>query len=665
MAINKQDQNDIELKDLIETNDNIESDHVNSVQNLVAFSSSVKPKSMELNRRLKTFEQAISILEKKLNQSHNNFRLSVAGLSKNTQTNSSSLNQAKTHLSSLDSSYKSLNSQSELLTKKTASLGDLFEKSHKKQSASFQFLDNKLIENNNQINKEIKQIQQNIVLLEKSYKQVEAHSQQLLKNINELTQNVQNVSQEQYKKIQAVEYQLDIKTTYLENQIKQTINDQSKDLDKLENVINANENKINQELIDVNQLVNKISEEQKQQYKKIEKQLAENNIELKQSIENQEKKLKQNIQAKTTKLTEQLQSVTEENELRNEETQGVLAGLGKSISKLTDKLAKFRHQLQQKIASNHEHVISEFVQVNNKQQDADRQITHLQKDNKHLAYRVETIDENVAILNADTVQLGIKQENIQQQVAVNAKQEKFHFTSLSVSLALVIIALLSGFSYIWNNMTSENQKLLKQQSEHSLALNNQNNTLNKQTHSYQKLQQTVSEQAKTIQQKELHQQKLAVQITNLYTNLEKQKLLSDSYLQQLKSKQIKIQTDIKMVDDQVLYLNKTVGPFNDYEIGKLQDPIWLASQKENNYSIQLKNFNNTQEIFAFIEAEGYYLKHKLAYYPVKKDQKINYALVYGSFEKMEQAKKALYNLPYKLSAESKGIVSFKDIQLNL
>jgi len=664
MAINKQKDNDVEIEYKVESN-SIEADNTNSDQKLIAFSSSIKPESMELNRRLKTYEQAISILEKKLNQSHNNFRLSVAGLSKNTQTNTSNINLAKTHLRNLDSSYKSLNSQSEILNKKTSRLGELFEQSQKKQSDSFQFIDNKLIENTNLINSEIKQIQQNIVVLDKNHQKVETQSEQLLNNVNKLSQNIQNASEDQYKKIQAVEYQLDIKSTYLENQIKQTITDQSKDLENLEKSITANEATANQELSDINQLVNKIIAEQKLQYKKFEQQLAENKTELQQSINEQEKKLKKNIQTKTKKLSDQLKSVTETNELQNKETQGVVAGLGKSISKLTDKVAKFRHQLQQKIASNHDHVLSEFDKVNNKQEDADRQITHLQKDTNHLAYRVDKLDENVAKLNTDTAQLEIEQENIQQQVVVNAKQEKFHFTSLSVSLALVIIVLLSGFAYLWNNMTAENQKLLQQQSDHSIALNTQNSKLNKQSDSYQQLQQTVSKQAEIINQKELQQQKLAVQLTQLYTNLEKQKQLSDSYLQQLKNKQNKIQTDLNMVDDQVLYLNNSVGPFNDYKHGKLQDPLWLASQNANNHSIHLKEFNNKQGIFAFVEEEGYYLKHKLAYYSVEKDQKTNYILVYGSFEKLPEAKKALYNLPYKLSAESKGIVSLKDIQSKL
>ena len=72
-----------------------------------------------------------------------------------------------------------------------------------------------------------------------------------------------------------------------------------------------------------------------------------------------------------------------------------------------------------------------------------------------------------------------------------------------------------------------------------------------------------------------------------------------------------------------------------------------------------------QDIYAFIEEEGYYLKHNLAFYPIKKDGKTQYMLVYGSFSETSQAKLALYDLPYQLSDESKGIVSMKDIQLTL
>jgi len=108
-----------------------------------------------------------------------------------------------------------------------------------------------------------------------------------------------------------------------------------------------------------------------------------------------------------------------------------------------------------------------------------------------------------------------------------------------------------------------------------------------------------------------------------------------------------------------------VGPFNEYKPGKLEGPAWLAKQKANNHTIQLQTFTSKQEIFAFIEDEGYYLKQSLAYYPVKKANKISYVLLYGSFEKISQADQAMYNLPYKLSDESNGIVSMKDVQSTL
>ncbi|MFK5892621.1 MAG: hypothetical protein QM504_05325 [Pseudomonadota bacterium] len=652
MAISKQ------KNDGLENSDNLQYSKDSSSPNLIKFSSSTEPKALELNRRLKTFEANISALEKKLSLSHSSFRQSITDLSKKSESNSSYIGMTQTQLRSLDNSYKSLNLQSDILTNKTASLATLFEKASKKQTESFQLIDNKLIENNNLLNIQIKKIQSDLSTLEKKHQQVELQSKQLLTNINKLTQNQQNSTQQQNQKIQSVEQQLDSKSAYLENQIKQIITSQSEDLQQLQHVITENENKLNKELSVVNKLVNHLAKEQQAQFKKLDGQLISSHSELQQEIINNDKKQNKNILGKTSKLNDELKNVTEKNEIQHQQTQGLLAGLGSNITKLTDKLLRFRQQLHLKIDNNQTQVLSELNKIDSKHLEHDRQIVRLQKENNHLSYRTNCLDESVVQLNKHTAELQMEQNNIQQQVVVNAEQEKFHFTAVSVSVAMLFVVLASGFFYTWQNMTEKNQKLLDQQLHQDIALNDQNIFRHQ-------LEQTVTAQAKTIEQKSNQQQKLTNQVTKLYSNLEKQKQRSDNYLQQLSIQQKKIQTDIKMVDDQIQYLNQTVGPYHEFTAGKLEGLSWLANQDKINHTIKLQAFTSMQDIYAFIEQEGYYLKHNLAFYPVKKENKTQYILIYGSFDKIDQAKLALYDLPYQLSDESLGIVSIKDIQLTL
>jgi chromosome segregation ATPase len=652
MTISKQKNN------ALNNSDELQHSKETSHQNLITFSSSTEPHALELNRRLKTFEQTISTIEKKLTTSHNSFRQSIADLSKKSASSASYIGLSQTQLRSLDDSYRSLSLQSDILTKKTSSLATLFERSDKKQSESFKFIDNKFIENNNLLNIQIRKIQSDLSVLDNNLQQVERQSEQLLTNINKLTQNLQNSTQIQNLKIQSVEKNLEAKATFLENQVKQIINGQSNDLEQLKSTITENENKLNKEYSVINKLVNHLAKEQKQQFKKLDEQLSSSNLTLKQDIINYDKKQNKNILEKSRKLSDEIQSEVEKNEIQHHQTQGILSGLSNNIAQLTDKVLSFRKQLQLKIEKNHTQTLSEFNKIDAKQLEYDRQINRLQKANSHLSYRTDNLDESVVQLNKETDKLEIERNNIQQQVIANSEQEKFHFTSVSVFLLIIVVVLSAGFLYTWQDMFDKNQKLITQQMNQDIALNDQNIT-------HHLLQQQVTVQSQTIEQKNTHQQMLTTQVQQLYSDLEKQKKLNKSYQQQLKNQQNKIQTELQIVDSQIQYLNHTVGPYNEFSAGKLEGPLWLNSQNELNVTIELQMFNHMQDIYAFIEEEGYYLKHNLAFYPIKKDDKTQFMLVYGSFDKISQAKLALYDLPYQLSKESKGIASMKDIQLSL
>ncbi|MFK5985605.1 MAG: hypothetical protein QM479_09280 [Pseudomonadota bacterium] len=671
MATNKQQT------DTLEQN-KTEKNQSASPNNLITFASTAEPNALELNRRLKTFEEEISALDNKLLRSHNEFRSSITVISKQTTDNSSKLNLTQKHLRNLDSTYKSLTTQADILAKKTSSLGSLFEKSYKKQSDSFQFIDNKITVNKQQLSKELNQIKQDLRVLEKNYSRTSTQTQQLLNNVNSLHQNVQNTNQEQSQKIQSIERRLTLKTTYLDNQLKQLINEQDKDLEHLQSAIIDNEKQAEKELLAVNEWVAAIVKEQSEQFKQIDKKLEDKQTKLKQAIKNQDIKLTEDIHVVSEKIAS--------NEFQQQKTQGLVAGLGSSFIKLTDKISNFHKQLSQKIEANHNQSITKFDDLNklqqqskHKQSEHEQQINALQKTNNHLAYRVEQVGENVEQLNRLTSDLDIEQKSIHQQVVSNAQLENTHFNSLSSVLAVVIIVILSSFYYIWNTIDTKNSLLLEQQQSQFKSLQQQNLDLEQLQQTVIKQQQLAVEQDFIIQKNVINEQNAKHQVTQLSSDLDKQTQVTSSYQQQLQQQlqqhQLQIrqqqqqqqvmQNNMQRVDDQMLYLNQTVGPFSELQSGNLEGPIWLKDQNAQNYTIKLKIFSSKQALFAFIADEAYYLNQELAFYPTIMNGKTTYSLLYGSFENKAQAQFAIDELPYKLSGESEGIISMESIQSSL
>ncbi len=711
-----------------QNNDSIEHDKLEKNQlqsnNLVTFSSSVEPNSMELNRRLKSFEKSVQTLENKLTKSHNEFRSSVSSISKKADTSSASLNLTQKHLRHLDNSYKSLNSQSDILAKKTASLGSLFEKAYKKQSSSFEIIDKKISKNKHKLDKALKQVEKNLSSLENSFIQVTIQTQQLFSQVNSLNQNLQKVSQEQNQQIRAVDSKLDLKITYLDNQIKQQITNQTKDLALLQDTLIENEKTLDKELVNVKDLVAEISAEHKQQVQELDIKLEGKTTEIKNSIVNQEKKLKK----ESKKLSDNISIVLEKsdkNALDHKQTRSILDDVKGALGNLTDKVLNFHLLITQQVNDNKSHVLSSLQRVDgelkessarhlgsdNKHQDStlkhlesdikhqkssikhvesdkkhyqseqnylssekkhlqseknrsehQRHIDSLQKGYEHLSYRADNVDESLTQLNKLSDDLFVEQKNTQQQVDTNFKIENTHFNSLSILMVLIIVVALSSFYYTWNTMSNDKNRLIRQQ------ITQYNNI--------QQLQQKLKNQNITIKQQGVNEAKLKLQLSEVGNNLalannninkvnndlNKQSELSDKYLKKLNHQQQKTQSNLQMVDEQMLYLSQTIGPFSELQSGILEGPIWLENQKSKNHTVKLKTFNSKKDLFAFIEKEAYYLKENIAFFPIKIDGKLRYTLAYGSFQEKTQAQKALKELPYEVAEGSEGIVKMSIIQ---
>ena len=134
-----------------------------------------------------------------------------------------------------------------------------------------------------------------------------------------------------------------------------------------------------------------------------------------------------------------------------------------------------------------------------------------------------------------------------------------------------------------------------------------------------------------------------------------------------KSKKIvQLKGELNDIDENIQYLNSTVGPLRDYSrlTGKqgLHNEKWLAQQPDDYYAIQLISVDSQQKMYQFIEQNGYSFSEDLAYFSINSEGRDYYILTYGSFKELVQARTALSELSWAVAEQSPGIARLADIQ---
>ncbi len=89
---------------------------------------------------------------------------------------------------------------------------------------------------------------------------------------------------------------------------------------------------------------------------------------------------------------------------------------------------------------------------------------------------------------------------------------------------------------------------------------------------------------------------------------------------------------------------------------------WLYAQRSTDYTLQLLMSRNEQGIIDIIDRYHLFLSGNYAYYPVKREGVIWYALVYGAFSNLSMAETAIKSLPDGLGEDRPWIRQISKIQ---
>jgi len=284
-------------------------------------------------------------------------------------------------------------------------------------------------------------------------------------------------------------------------------------------------------------------------------------------------------------------------------------------------------------------------QLNLQGQASEKTTSSLQQQNQYFR-------QNFTELAVKNNLLEQKTKQIEEQVSKYTINTEKNYHLLSSGFAVLSMVTIAALIYTF----LQQQNLWQESLHNAVVIERQMNE--------QIAQQHVALIEVEQQRMNLNSQLLQI---NEQLNAEQQKSDSLALASQNKSLIItRLKSELQEVDENVQYLNQSVGPFSNYHraahSGKLNNEQWLANQPENNYAIQLTSVKSKQAIYQFIDRNAYTFNQILAYFTIRSDGVDYFVLTYGSFNDIAKAREALKRLPWSVSAKSPGIASLTDIQ---
>lgn len=258
----------------------------------------------------------------------------------------------------------------------------------------------------------------------------------------------------------------------------------------------------------------------------------------------------------------------------------------------------------------------------------------LQKTNISLRKQSHELQRSVERLNKQNEQIEDKLDQLSLQNESNVRSERYHFRTMTMVLSIVAILTVLGLIY----------SLIHQQSLWQFSMDNG----------------LVIERRMDTQLSE-H----GIQMTLVKQNLLQAEQHRNQLINNIDVLQTQLKSELKNIDENVQFLNTSVGSLRDYSrnTGKqiLHDANWLTQQPASHYVIQLISVNSKQKLYQYIEEYGYSLQDDLAWFTIRSQDKDFYILTYGRYKALVQARAALSRLPSFLVAKSPGIAQLKDI----
>jgi chromosome segregation ATPase len=573
-------------------------------------------------------------------------------------------------IQSLYAQDKSLKESNHELINSTEKLNKTLKKGFKEQNKEIKklFIHDETLEN---------QAQE----LEQSTAELYEQSDSLKEGMQQLDETVKHHQEKQQSNMKKLDASL---STQLENAIVQVT---SKHNDVLHD--------INTRFSQEHEKTHSIFEQQNAMLDKLDKSLTN-------KITNRFDKLSQSIDIVTESFSSEHQKLSTKATEQIQETQS-LQDKGRMLKSTTDELEESLAEVHLTLETQNKNV----DQLKATDDDLLKNTADLKQTTVTLAEQGKQQEKLVAQLLNHSDELKEKNQQFSQQVESVVLQEKKHFSIMRNSVVLIGLTGIAIFAYGYmqqkghfNSLNLHNATVVAQpekaqarpviatpmQNKQTLEASDQKltqledkiiqqkNDLLKSVQAQSFLEQQVSEQRQAFEKNYKMQAQLQEQLIKINEQLDQQNTASalttltaiSSTLAQQAQKTRALQSELHELDDNLQYLNNTVGPYaylkkNKHQ-NKLEGSNWFVDKDDSSYGIQLTSVSDKQEIFQFIYRQGSYLEEQLAYYVINQEGKNYFVLVYGNFTDYAQAKKAFEQLPFSVSSQSHGIALMSDIK---
>ena len=404
--------------------------------------------------------------------------------------------------------------------------------------------------------------------------------------------------------------------------------------------------------------------------------IKETGSEQKETVIELEKNLKTEISYVSNETEEKYQALTGKHKNLEHRTTEVES----KVDQLDSELSKTEQEHQEKLSTHEEQLATHTTSLHSH----DTRLDQLKAVDNELTLRAEglkktteRLDEHSGALEKTTItlrdhshelqravtqldrqneQLEDKTDQLGLQIASGVQLERQHFQTMTMALSIVAILTVFGLIYSFINQ----QSLWQSSMDNDVVVERRMNV---------QLSEQSVQMAMIEQQVEQHRKQLTKDIEVLQGQLKTEQEKADNLLKasQDKTKKIgQLKGELKDIDENVQFLNSSVGPLRDYSrnTGKqsIHNAHWLAQQPANHFAIQLISVDSKQKLYQYIEQHGFSLQDELAWFTINSNGKDYYILTYGSFETLVQARAVLSQLPSFLTEKSPGISRIRDIQ---
>ena len=604
----------------------------------------------DLNTRLQEMEAELLQLSEHLDSSHQSLHQTLL---QNNQDSRSEVKNSQEKLSHLENSFDHLEKQSDSLAQETARLALVLSENAQQQSDAVNTLEENSIEKFSLVAKQIELLDEQVLQLGSDYTTLKQASESLINEVSLKTSSLEESLSEHAGDFKKLAHDVEIRNKSLDSQLEQVGRNFSFHDAKILK-LHEKDTELDNKNTSLKELLKHTKSEQKESVTVLEKNLKTEILSVSDEAEQKyqvltgdHKKLEQRttqVESKANQLDIDLQTTEQKHQEQLLDHESRLSTHNRNLHSHETRIEQLK-TVDEELNLRAEGLRKTTERLDEHGNALEKTTISLREQSHELKKAVTVLDEQNEQLEDKTEQLGL-------QIASNAQSERQHFQTMTMAVSIVAILTIIALIYSFINQ----QSLWQSSMDNDIVIERRMNV----QLTEQSIQMAVAEQ---------HRGQLSNNIEVLQTQLKAEQKKVDGLLKasQDKSKKIvQLKGELKNIDDNVQFLNTSVGPLKDYtrNTGELalHNAAWLAQQSGEHFAIQLTSVDSKQKLYQFVEQYGYSLQDDLAWFTINSKGKDYYILTYGNFQALSQARAVLSQLPSFMTENSPGISRMKDIQ---